>query len=239
MIAIGLHQSCQQPNGARVPRGIVRLDALGMSRDGLANFTGSGDSPLFVYANSFSDWLKGTSYQWTVAGAALLVGLCLTWDGPRMWQFLFTAAVSALAAGAACYEANVQEMGIFSTAILMAQAAGTLGLATFWGFEGSQVLLGACSGFAAAYGTGAWTRPLDEQLPGTSICWYILGAMFGVLVFTTWRPQMLACLAPMLGGLLTASGAEPSDGPFAVLPESKNHLRWESYDRIRIEKVNY
>eukprot|EP00439_Symbiodinium_sp_Y106_P065381 s4489_g10.t1 len=184
VIDIGLHQSC----------------------DGLANFTGSDDSPLFVYANSFSDWLNGTSYQWTVAAAALLVGLCLTWDGPRMWKLLFTGAVSALAAGAACYEANVQEIGFFSTSILMVQAAGTLGLATLWGFEGSQVLLGACSGFAAAFGMGAWTKPMDAQLPGISICWYIVGAVFGVLVFTTWRRPMLACLAPMLGGLLTASG---------------------------------
>lgn len=123
-----------------------------------------------------------------------------------MWRALFTLAVSVLAALAACFEAASQDLAMFSIASLMCQAAATVGLAVFWGFEGSQVLLGACCGFAGAYGMGAWIRAMDAVTPGVAMAWYVAGAAFGILIFTTWRRSMLACLAPVLGSLLVSSG---------------------------------
>lgn len=182
------------------------IDLLHQSCSGLANFT-SADSPLVEYSKTVQSWLNNESspYQISVALAALVVGLCLTWDGPQMWQALFTLALSLSAALAGCFEANEQQLPIFSVGSLMFQAAVTVGLAVYWGFEGSQVLLGACCGFAGAYGMSGWIRIMDAVTPGVAMLWYVAGAVFGILIFTTWRRSMLACLAPVLGSLLVAS----------------------------------
>ncbi|CAJ1398819.1 unnamed protein product, partial [Effrenium voratum] len=167
----------------------------------------SENSPFVAYTKSFHEWLNNPSCQCWVAAGSLIVGVCLTWDGPQVWQLLFTLALSSVAAAMACYEAEAQSLGVFSVGTLMCQAAVTVGLAVYWGFEGSQVLLGSCSGFAVAYGLGAWARDLDVHMPGIAMVLYLSGAACGVLIFTTWRRAMLACLAPVLGGLLVASGA--------------------------------
>ena len=66
--------------------------------------------------------MNDEAYQLAVAAVALIVGLCLTWDGPQMWQAIFTLALSSLAALAACFEAQAWQLSFFSIATVMCQA---------------------------------------------------------------------------------------------------------------------
>ena len=66
--------------------------------------------------------MNDEAYQVAVAAVALIVGLCLTWDGPQMWQAIFTLALSCLAALAACFEAQAWQLSFFSIATVMCQA---------------------------------------------------------------------------------------------------------------------
>ncbi|CAE8709686.1 unnamed protein product, partial [Polarella glacialis] len=70
----------------------------------LASLTRAAQSPVHVYMHSFSSWLHETPYQAMVAFAALAVGIALSWDGPGIWQALFSLSVAGAAAGVACME---------------------------------------------------------------------------------------------------------------------------------------
>ncbi|CAK9032755.1 unnamed protein product [Durusdinium trenchii] len=197
--AVGLPRGLQEG-----PPNLMDPQLLQDSCSRLANFTSSA-SPILAYGKTVQGWLNEPSCQIFVASAALIAGLCLTWDGPQLWKALFTLALACAAAFAARFEAEAWHLQIFSIFTVMCQAAVIVGTAVYWGFEGSQVLLGSCCGFAGAYGMGAWVRSLDATAPGLAMFWYICGSVLGIQIFTAWRRGMLACLAPVLGGLLVSS----------------------------------
>ncbi|CAK9032781.1 unnamed protein product [Durusdinium trenchii] len=148
--AVGLPRGLQEG-----PPNLMDPQLLQDSCSRLANFTSSA-SPILAYGKTVQGWLNEPSCQIFVASAALIAGLCLTWDGPQLWKALFTLALACAAAFAARFEAEAWHLQIFSIFTVMCQAAVIVGTAVYWGFEGSQVLLGSCCGFAGAYGMGAW-----------------------------------------------------------------------------------
>jgi len=89
---------------------------------------------------------------------------------------------------------------------MICQVALIVGLATLYGFTGSQILFGVAFGLAMAHTSGAWARETDEAYEGIALLWYSFGAIFGCLVFTVWRQMLLCALAPLFGGFLLASG---------------------------------
>eukprot|EP00913_Durusdinium_trenchii_P026559 g24917.t1 len=208
-------QAVGLPRGAGWgPPNLMDPQLLQDSCSRLANFTSSA-SPILAYGKTVQGWPGGSrlagchrlngptscicsrqrdwlrlnepSCQIFVASAALIAGLCLTWDGPQLWKALFTLALACAAAFAARFEAEAWHLQIFSIFTVMCQAAVIVGTAVYWGFEGSQVLLGSCCGFAGAYGMGAWVRSLDATAPGLAMFWYICGSVLGIQIFTAWR----------------------------------------------------
>merc|ERR1719379_2007808 len=89
----------------------------------------------------------------------------------------------------------------------MAHVAAAVSLVVHVGFEGFQVLFGGLLGLLGAYTFSPELKSLDESLPGVALLWYQCGAVAGCLVYTVWRKPVLALLAPLLGGLLVASGS--------------------------------
>ncbi|CAK9032751.1 unnamed protein product [Durusdinium trenchii] len=200
--AVGLPRGLQEG-----PPNLMDPQLLQDSCSRLANFTSSA-SPILAYGKTVQGWLNEPSCQIFVASAALIAGLCLTWDGPQLWKALFTLALACAAAFAARFEAEAWHLQIFSIFTVMCQAAVIVGTAVYWGFEGSQVLLGSCCGFAGAYGMGAWVLSqiaLKTASASPTLGRYICGSVLGIQIFTAWRRGMLACLAPVLGGLLVSS----------------------------------
>lgn len=174
----------------------------------LTNFTNTTGSPMATYTDGFKTWLRDAPYQAFIALMAVVLGFFCAWNGPAIWQLLFTGMTAFAAAGLAHVEGKASDLtsNAFSEALFVTQVSLAAGLAVHNGFEGSQVLLGVAMGFFGAYGIGGWARWLDESIPGVAIIWYSLGAALGLLVYTVWRRPVLAMIAPLLGGFLVSSG---------------------------------
>eukprot|EP00927_Polykrikos_kofoidii_P071543 TRINITY_DN67803_c0_g1_i1.p1 TRINITY_DN67803_c0_g1~~TRINITY_DN67803_c0_g1_i1.p1 ORF type:complete len:492 (+),score=58.19 TRINITY_DN67803_c0_g1_i1:110-1585(+) len=176
---------------------------------------GSHPSPasfLTDYARTFARWLAALPYQEVVATLVLIAGICCAWDGPQLWQILFSVAVAVLSAGIARFEAKafaaVAPKDFVSDGLVVILTGIITFLATWLGFQGFQVLFGAALGILGAHNAAAWVRRLAVEapfLPGLVVSWYGLGAGLGLILFTVWRKPMLATLSPCLGGFLIAS----------------------------------
>jgi len=171
------------------------------------NSSSPASSPAAVYLKVASTWLVDSELQVIFAACALLLGILFAWNGPELWPIMFPALASALAAAIAAFEAGTRDFDQSSTITLVIQVAAIFALATYSGFEGSQVLLGALLGLWTATCCGGWVEPLDEQwVPGLVILWNSLGGVLGVLVLTVWRAETLVTLGSLLGGFLAATG---------------------------------
>mmetsp|Transcript_39907 Transcript_39907/g.127909 ORF Transcript_39907/g.127909 Transcript_39907/m.127909 type:complete len:533 (-) Transcript_39907:96-1694(-) len=181
--------------------------AFGLPCGDLANLTSSVSSPGTEYLRRLDTWLREECSQPACAFAVVLLGAFCAWDGPKFWKALFTGAVALVVGCVAVYESGQQELPLISQTSVVAQAVGIAMLATWSGFEGTQVVLGAVMGYIGAFGFGGWARFLDEHLPGGfAVLWYSVGASFGILVVTKLRRSLLAAFAPLLGGFLLTVG---------------------------------
>lgn len=139
---------------------------------------------------------------------SIFVGSVSVWNGAVIYRALFIVVASALAASIADYE--ILAWGIaaeqFSEMMIAVQVGVVVAVATHHGFEGAQVLLGATVGIVGAHGSSSWVRGADHTVHGLLLFWYSSGALFGVLVFTLWRPMILKTLAPLAGGFLVSTG---------------------------------
>ena len=167
-------------------------------------------SPLRTYMQNFGTWLRESPYQTAIALGALACGCVCAWDGPRLWENLVIAGFSLGAAWLAHFETDRNHLApnLQSGLALMLAAGVIAGLAVHSGFEGTQVVIGAAAGFAAAAycGVGVGAEAIDKSLPGISLTWCCAGSSFGAWVLVTWRRPLLACLAPLLGSFLVVSG---------------------------------
>lgn len=168
-------------------------------------------SPIAIYFNSLSKWLKdaGHFWQFTICLGACFTGVAVALDGPKIWRVLFTFLAACGAAGVTHHEANLWQLApnLISDIVLMGQAFFAAGLAVHVGFEGSQVLFGVLLGLVGAYGIGDWARDLEPNAPGLCLLWYEVGAVLGFLLYTLWRKAVLSTLAPMLGSFLVTTGS--------------------------------
>lgn len=203
--AIGTRQWADAEAVAKEEAGKARNEVAGPSED-LPVGTMPAPGVLVLPYSELANLIKTDRYQPAMALAVVVIGAFCAWDGPRVWQALFTVAAAIAAGTVACYEGTSWSLAPTSQAVLVAQAMATTALATWSGFEGTQVVLGAGLGTAGAYGAGGWARWLDVRLPGAAFTWYSVGAAGGVLVVTTWRKPLLAAMAPLLGGFLVATG---------------------------------
>jgi len=190
-------------------------------------------SPVAVYLRSLYKGFSGYRHQAIIAAVALAVGALCSWDGPRVWQALFTATMVAAATSLARIESEAWKLDMVSELLLMFQAAFATGVAIQSGFDGFQVLFGTVVGFMGCYGIGEWARGVDHYVNGFALLWYTVGAMLGALVLTIWQRPVLVTLGPLLGGFLVTSGLESmacliagavSKSDIAVLP--KLHEPW-------------
>mmetsp|Transcript_28189 Transcript_28189/g.44106 ORF Transcript_28189/g.44106 Transcript_28189/m.44106 type:complete len:453 (-) Transcript_28189:6-1364(-) len=181
------------------PNGAIVIDTAALS---------STVSPLTIYTKSFRKWLQEAPYQESIALLAIAVGGVFLWDGPALWHFLFTGAVAIAGAFVAYQEGKAMGLATtFASQVFLALEVGcVVGYATHMGFEGTQVMLGAVLGCLGAYGVSAGPRSLDLHFPGVMLAWYSIGAVLGLLVYTTWRQSVLATFAPLLGGIFVSSG---------------------------------
>ena len=167
-------------------------------------------SPIRTYVQKFGAWLRDSSYQTAVALAALCFGCICAWDGPRLWETLVIAGFSLSAAWLVHFESSENNFApsLPSELLLMLAAGGIVGLTVHSGFEGTQVVIGAAAGFAAAAycGLGSGAQAVDSSLPGAALSWYCAGSIFGGWILVTWRRPLLACLAPLFGSYLVVSG---------------------------------
>lgn len=162
-------------------------------------------SPLQTYFSDLHSWLDESPFQVVLAGVALVAGLFSLWDGMGSWRRLFIVCAMAGSASVARYEAKEWSLDLVSEVMLMVQASFSIALAAHVGFSGFQVLFGAIMGFLGAYSCGGWARNLHDQAPSLAFFWYLLGTVFGILVFVIWRKPVLASAAPLFGGLLVSS----------------------------------
>ena len=167
-------------------------------------------SPLRTYMQNFGTWLRESPYQTAIALGALACGCVCVWDGPRLWENLVIVGFSLAVVWLAHFETYRNDLApnLQSGLALMLAAGVIAGLAVHSGFEGTQVVIGAAAGFAAAAycGVGAGAEAIDKSLPGISLTWCCAGSSFGAWVLVTWRRPLLACLAPLLGSFLVVSG---------------------------------
>lgn len=165
-------------------------------------------SPLADGVDAAGKWLYGSRYQTIIAAVALCVGLISAWDAAVVLRVLVPAGAAVAAMSIAHREAMLWDFAptLASEGVFLLQAGAAAVVATHVGFEGAQVLCGVASGWAAAYCLGDWARDLDPHAPGVEFLWYQVGAVFGFLASTAWRPEALAVLAPLLGGLCAVTG---------------------------------
>jgi len=173
------------------------------------HLTDVAKSPVAVYLRSLYKGFSEYRHQAIIAAVALAVGALCSWDGPRVWQALFTATMVAGATSLARIESEAWELDMFSELLLMFQAAFATGVAIQSGFDGFQVLFGTVVGFVVCYGIGGWARQVDHWgVTVFALLWYTAGAMLGALVLTIWQRPVLVTLGPLLGGFLVTTGLE-------------------------------
>ena len=167
-------------------------------------------SPVRTYVQNFGTWLRESPYQTAIALAAFAIGCVCAWDGPRLWENLLISGCSMAVAWLAHFESSKNDFApnLPSELVLTLAAGGITGLAVYSGFEGTQVIIGAVIGFAAAAncGVGSQAQAIDKSLPGISLTWCCAGSIFGAWVLVTWRRPLLACLAPLFGSYLVVAG---------------------------------
>jgi len=169
---------------------------------------GASKSPVAMYLHSLYKGFREYRQQTLIAVVALAVGALCSWDGPRVWQALFTATMVVAATSLAHIESEAWELDRVSELLLMFQAALATGVAIQSGFDGFQVLFGTVVGFVCCYGIGGWARAVDHYVNGFALLWYTAGAMLGALVLTLWLRPVLVTLGPLLGGFLMTAGLE-------------------------------
>jgi len=173
------------------------------------HLTDAAKSPVTVYLRSLRKGFSEYRHQAIIAAVSLAVGALCSWDGPRVWQALFTATMVAAATSLARIESEAWNFDMVSELLLMFQAAFATGVAIQSGFDGFQVLFGTVVGFLGCYGIGGWARQVDEWgVHGFALLWYTVGAMLGALVLTIWQRPVLVTLGPLLGGYLVTAGLE-------------------------------
>lgn len=163
-------------------------------------------SPIILYLRGIYKGFQAYNHQVVIAIVAIVVGCLCAWDGPRVWQALFTASMVAAVTSLARIESEAWAVDIVSELLLMFQAAFATGVAVQSGFDGFQVLFGTLVGYLGAYGIGGWARTADHYAPGFAMLWYSIGAMLGALVLTIWQKPVLVTLGPLLGGFLVTTG---------------------------------
>jgi hypothetical protein len=167
-------------------------------------------SPISEYVNQFHQWLTTSDQQHkqvVIAVVAIIVGMICAWNGPAIWQALFTAVTAGIGAAIVHYEAEFLDLASTSLThnLLIAEAALVIAYAAHIGFESSQVLFGVALGFWGAYETPGIADQLETYSEGLALLWYTCGAFLGWLVFTAMRRQLLAAMSPLLAGHLVAS----------------------------------
>lgn len=191
------------------------------------HLTDASRTPVAMYLSSLYKSFREYRQQALIAAVALAVGALCSWDGPRVWQALFTSTMVAAATSLARIESEAWNLDMVSELLLMFQAAFATGVAIQSGFDGFQVLFGTVVGFMGCYGIGGWARVVDHYVNGFALLWYTAGAMLGALVLTIWQRPVLVTLGPLLGGFLVTAGLESmacltagavSKKPVTVLP---------------------
>lgn len=183
-------------------------DMLALPCSELQNLTSSVNNPRVTYLEGLNKWLHEERYQTALALLMAIAGAVCAWDGPRVWQALFTGAIAVVAALVASLEADARELTHAAHALVVLQVSAVVWLATWSGFEGTQVMLGSIVGAVGAYGIGGWARWVDTKMPSVAVMdvlWCAAGAVAGFAMVTYYRKPLLASLAPLLGGFLISA----------------------------------
>lgn len=168
-------------------------------------------SPVVRFAKAVDTWLHDPAApQFYIGVAAIVVGTCLLFCfGPMAWQYIFSFAMALCTALFVSYQDETLKLapGAIGNGVLILQVAIIMGVATFLGFEGSQMLLGCVVGLLSAYFTDPLAASWEKEFPWLSFAWLCAGAANGGIVFTAFRQLSLATLAPLIGGFLVISGS--------------------------------
>jgi hypothetical protein len=186
--------------------GHVKPDVLQYLCDEQDHLTDAEKSPVTVYLRGLYKSFREYRHQVVIALVALVIGSLCAWDGPQVWQAIFTASMVAVAVSLAHMESEAWGFDLVSQILLMLIAAFATGVAVQTGFDGFQVLFGTAVGFLGCYGCGSWARSIDEHIPGIALLWYNIGAVLGALVLTVWQRPVLVTVGPLLGGFLMTTG---------------------------------
>jgi len=186
-------------------------------------------SKMKGYSTSRMEWLENADVrdQVIVCLSALVLGIVCAINSPSTWKFLLPIIAGCLAGDFARYEGSRTGLTtLFVEDIILAVQAGlTVALAAFFGFEGTQVLLGAVLGLLGAHGTGTWMLSAFSDTPSVLFGWHCRLMALGVLAFSIGRAPVLTTFCPLFGGFLVASGA---GGLVAVLMGLKD-ATWIGY----------
>jgi len=167
-------------------------------------------SPIVRFATAVDTWLHDPSApQLYIGVGATFVGVCMCGCGSMAWQYLFSFAVALATALFVSYQDETLKLapGPIGNSVLILQVAIVMGVATFLGFDGSQMILGCAVGLLSAYFTDPLASSWEKEFPWISFAWFCAGAAFGGVIFTAFRPSSLATLAPLIGGFLVISGS--------------------------------
>eukprot|EP00419_Tripos_fusus_P039389 CAMPEP_0172778232 /NCGR_PEP_ID=MMETSP1074-20121228/201805_1 /TAXON_ID=2916 /ORGANISM="Ceratium fusus, Strain PA161109" /LENGTH=408 /DNA_ID=CAMNT_0013615163 /DNA_START=173 /DNA_END=1397 /DNA_ORIENTATION=- len=186
--------------------GHAKPDVLQYLCDEQDHLTDAVKSPVTIYLGSLYKSFRTYQHQVVIALVALVIGSLCAWDGPQVWQAIFTASMVAAAASLASIESEAWGYNMASKILLMFQSAFAAGVAVQVGFDGFQVLFGTAVGSLGCFGCGGWARSFDEHVPGIALLWYSIGAVLGALVLTVWQRPVLVTLGPLLGGFLMTTG---------------------------------
>jgi len=162
-------------------------------------------SPLLGYFKAIRDWLANPDApQLAIGIVAQLFGLVVAGASRWIWSGLAAFVVAILGAGFFHYEDLSMELvgGSLVLQLLFAlQVAGVLGVATFLGIGGLQVLVGAIVGLFAGVSTCLW-----PSLVMGRFIWYSLWTILGAVAMAIFDLAVVATLLPLLGGLIFAGG---------------------------------
>lgn len=150
-----------------------------------------------------------------------------------MWEYLFPLLVGLFCAGFVFYEEVLLQSfageDTRAQGVVVLQVCVTLALATYSGFDGTQLLVGAALGLLGSWVTSSCLAHVEQQHPGAIMIWCCFGSFLGALMLIhEGRGFYLATLLPLLGSYLVVVGlgtAASSMDVGGVLPEHTSFVQ--------------
>lgn len=152
-------------------------------------------------------FFRGSSYQSVIAFVVGTVGLLSIIDAPRFTQFVAVGAAAITVGVLANNESSQAWKGGSSdieTWVVGVEASAITVLAAYFGFEGFQLIMGACLALGLAHVASCWST-ICAWMPQVSFFWFPLSAILGASMMKLGQQVACAVIGPMMGGLMVAS----------------------------------